>query len=195
MSLFSITLVLFLIMDPIGNVSSFLKMINDTPPGRQKLIILREMGFALIAMLFFNYLGEYIFQMLDISEITVRLTSGLILFLFALKILFPAIDSPRLNLPKEEPFITPLAIPLIAGPSLLATVMLYAHMESSQPLMLAAILISWLAASAVLLCSSFLKRTIGTNGLMAAERLMAMVLILIAIQRFFEGIQQFIVNK
>lgn len=192
MSLFSITVVLFLIMDPIGNVSSFLKLMQDIPPARQNWIILREMGIALLAMLLFNFIGEYIFQMLNIDEITVRLTSGLILFLFALKILFPSIDSPRLNLPKGEPFIIPLAIPLVAGPSLLATIMLYSHMETCEPLMLSAILLAWLASLIVLFCSPFLKKMMGNNGLMAAERLMAMILILIAIQRFFEGIEQFV---
>lgn len=194
MNMLSISLVLFLIMDPIGNVSSFLSMVKGIEPKKQSKIVFREMLIALFFMVCFNYFGEVIFDWLSISETTVRLTSGLILFLVALQILFPHMKGIRDKLPQEEPFIIPLAIPLIAGPSLLATIMLYAHMEESQPIMLLSILIAWAAAVVVLLSSRFLQRVLGSNGLMACERLMGMVLVLLAIQRFLDGIQQFVVN-
>lgn len=192
MSLFSITLVLFLIMDPIGNVSSFLKLVEGINPKRQTFIVIREMLFALLFMVLFNYLGEVFFDILQLSEPTVRLSSGLILFLISVQILFPSLGEYRAKFHKEQPFIIPLAIPLIAGPSLLATIMLYAHMESSQPLMLAAIFIAWAASIGVLLSSRFLMKVLGTNGLMACERLLGMVLILMAVQRFMDGIGQLI---
>lgn len=192
MTLFTLSIILFLIMDPLGNISSFLTLLKDLPKQKRRKIIIREMLIALAAMLLFNFLGEYIFYVLDISETTVKLASGAILFLVAIKILFPSIDSLRANLPEGEPFITPLAIPLIAGPSLLATIMLFAHLEPSQPTMLAAIFIAWLAAVIVLLLGSRLQRILGENGLMACERLMGMVLVMLAIQRFAEGIQQFV---
>lgn len=192
MSLLSISVVLFLIMDPIGNIASYLYLMRDIKPKRRALILAREMGIALAAMLIFNYLGEFIFDLLGISETTVRIASGVILFLIAIKILFPARDSLRANLPQGEPFITPLAIPLIAGPSLLATVMLYAQMEQSQPVMLGAILIASLATFLVLLVSPFLQRWLKNNGLLALEKLMGMVLVLIAVQRFAEGLKQFL---
>jgi multiple antibiotic resistance protein len=181
-----------MIMDPLGNISSFLTLLKDLPKQKRRKIIIREMLIALAAMLLFNFLGEYIFYVLDISETTVKLASGVILFLVAIKILFPSVDSLRANLPEGEPFITPLAIPLIAGPALLATIMLFAHLEPSQITMLAAIFISWLAAVIVLMFGSRLQRLLGENGLMAAERLMGMVLVMLAIQRFAEGIQQFV---
>lgn len=192
MNLFTLTIILFLIMDPVGNISSFLTLTKDIPAKRRTTILIREMLIALAAMLLFNFIGEFIFRVLDISETTLRLASGVILFLVAIKILFPSIDSLRANLPAGEPFITPLAIPLISGPSLLATVMLFAHLEPSQITMLSAIFISWLAAVIVLLSGSTLQRILGTNGLMAAERLMGMVLVMLAIQRFLEGLQQFV---
>lgn len=192
MDLFNLALVLFLIMDPIGNISSFLKLLEEAPPKRRKAIIIREMLIALGAMVAFNFFGEFVFSILDVSETTVRLTSGAILFLVAIKILFPSIDSLRANLPTGEPFITPLAIPLIAGPSLLATIMLFAHLEPGVSTMLAAILLAWFAAVAVLLSGGYLKRIVGNNGLMACERLMGMILVLLAIQRFSEGLHQFV---
>lgn len=192
MEFFSVALMLFLIMDPVGNVSAFLNMVKDIPTSQRSWIVLREMLIALVAMLVFNFIGEYIFNILHLSETTVHLSAGLILFLVALKILFPTIDSPRNNLPEGEPFVIPLAIPLIAGPSLLATIMLFAHMEPSIPLMLGAILSAWAAAVVVLLFAPQLKKYLGSNGLIACERLMGMVLILLAIQRFSEGVKLFV---
>ena len=191
MTLLSVAVTLFLIMDPIGNINAYLSLMRGIEPAQQRKILFREMAIAFIAMLAFNYLGEFIFDLLDISETTVRLTSGVILFLIAIKILFPSKDGLRANLPKGEPFITPLAIPLLAGPSLLATIMLYAHLEPSQPLMLGAIVIATLASLAVLLMSGFLLRTLKSSGLIALEKLMGMVLVLMAVQRCVEGLQMF----
>jgi len=191
MSLFSITLTLFLIMDPIGNLSTFHSMVKGLNPKRQYFIIIREMLIALGVMLLFNYLGEFIFNLLDLSETTVRLSSGLILFLIAIKILFTANDSPRANLPKGEPFIFPLAVPLIAGPALMATIMLYAHLEQLQSIMLLAIFIAWSLSVSIFFFTGPIKSLLGMNGLMASERLIGMVLVLIAVQRFLEGILLF----
>jgi len=194
MTLFNITLVLFLIMDPIGNISPYLSMVKHLEPAKQKKVLIREMLIALATMLFFLFLGEWIFDLLHLSEPTVKLSSGVILFIIALQILFPHLSSLRQNLPQEEPFIIPLAIPLIAGPSLLATIMLYAHMEQTQSIMLGAVLIAWIAALIVLLSSGFLDRILGTRGLMACEKLMGMILVLLAIQRFLDGVEQLIIT-
>jgi multiple antibiotic resistance protein len=111
--------------------------------------------------------------------------------LIAIKILFTAADSPRANLPKGEPFIFPLAIPLIAGPALMATIMLYAHLEQLQSVMLAAIFIAWLLSFLIFLSAGPIKRILGNNGLMACERLIGMVLVLVGVQRFMEGLLLF----
>ncbi|MBS4168746.1 MarC family protein [Parachlamydia sp. AcF125] len=192
LSLFSITLVLFLIMDPLGNIAPFREMLKKIEPQKQKQVILREMLIALFAILVFNFLGEVIFEYLQVTGTTVQISSGIILFLGALKILFSSRDNPRSNLPQEEPFIIPLAIPLVAGPSLLATVMLYAEMQTSIPLMLGGIFIAWGLASTILLFSNRLHALLGNSGLIACEKLMGMVLILLAIQRFLEGVENFI---
>lgn len=192
MSLLSLTIILLFIMDPIGNVPSFLSLVKELEPKRVRWVVFREMLIALAFMILFNYLGEFILYILDVSEITVRLASAVILFLTAIKILFPATNSLRANLPQGEPFIIPLAVPLIAGPSLLATIMLFAHIEPSQIVMLSAILIAWAISMAVLLFSRSLQKYLGKNGLLACERLTGMLLVMLAIQRFMEGIHQFI---
>ena len=192
LSLFSVTVTLFIIMDPIGNIGTYLNLVKDYTPKKRFFILLREMCIALAFMVLFNFIGEYIFEALELSDTSVQLSSGVILFLTAIKILFPAPNSFRSNLPKGEPFIIPLAIPLIAGPSLLATIMLYARMESSISLMLGAMFLAWVLALIVLAFGPVLRRYLGNNGLMALERLMAMVLVMLAIQRFMEGIQTFV---
>ncbi len=192
MTLFSIAIILFLIMDPFGNISSFLNLMQDIPPKRRRFIVIREMLIALGAMVIFNYLGDILSHLLEISKTSLQLTSGVILFLVAIKILFPSPDSLRANLPRGEPFITPLAIPLVAGPSLLATIMLISQIEPSSLVMLGAILLAWAAAVAIILCGGTLQRVLTTNGLNACERLMGMILIMVAIQRFLEGIQDFV---
>lgn len=190
--LFTVVVILFLIMDPIGNISSFLQMVKGLPHKRVRWIVFREMLIALGFMLFFNFLGEFIFVVLQLDNPTVQLASAIVLFLTAIKILFPASNSLRSNLPVGEPFVIPLAVPLIAGPSLLATIMLLAHIETSLSLMLYAILIAWAVALLILLMAPQIQRYLGMNGLMAGERLTGMLLVMLAIQRGMEGITEFI---
>lgn len=192
MEFITVAVILFLIMDPIGNVTSFLNVMKDLSPAQKRKTIIREMLIALALMLFFNFFGEFIFYVLDVSEITVRLVAGTILFLAAIKILFPASDSLRANLPTGQTFITPLAVPLIAGPSLLATIMLFSHLEPSITLMVGAIIVAWAAALVVLLFSEQLKRYLTVSGLGAAERLMGMILVMLAIQCLLQGVQHFV---
>lgn len=192
MDLVTVTVTLLIIMDPIGNINTFLKMMDGIPKSRQRWIIVREMLIALAVMLLFNLIGEWIFQYLALSEIAVMLSAGLILFLTGLTIIYPSETNPRAKMANGEPFIVPLAIPLIAGPSLLATIMLFAHMEPTQALMLGAIGISWAIAFLLLFFSHGIKKGLKTNGLIAFEKLMAMVLIMLAIQRFMDGIKLFI---
>lgn len=192
MDWFSLSFMLFLIMDPMGNLSSYLTLVKELPPKERRNVVIREMLIVLAVMLFFSFVGEYIFSILEISQKTVYIGSGLILFLAALKILFPTVDSPRANLPKGKPLLVPLAIPLVAGPALLTTIMLFSSLEPSVLTMVSAILAAWSASTVILFFASQIERGLGANGLMASERLMGMVLILIAIQRFLEGINQFI---
>lgn len=191
MSFFTLCFSLFLIMDSIGHIGSYLKLMRGIPEERHHKILLRELLIALVFMLGFNFLGEFVFQFLQVDEVTVYLSAGLILFLTAIKILFPSASSPRANLPEGEPFIIPLAIPFIAGPSLFATVMLYARLNPSLWVMLTAILIAWAATAIVLFFGKPLHRILGNNGLTAIERLMGMILVLLAIQLFTEGLREF----
>lgn len=193
MSLFTIALILFFTMDPVGNISNFLKVLEKYNFKERQWIIVREMGFALLAMFIFSFFGEHIFKYLELSETSLRISSGVLLFLIALTIIFPWLNM-RFQFPKVEPFIIPLAIPLIAGPATLATVMLFAHLQPSFWIMNGAILAAWAAALLLLLAGPYLHRLLGDNGLMACEKLMGMILILLAVQRFMDGITCYIDN-
>jgi len=194
MEFITVLITLFFIMDPLGNINSFLKMMEGIPRRRQYWIIFREMLIALALMVLFNFIGEWICYVLCLSETAITLSAGMILFLTALKIIYPNETSPRAKLPVGEPFIVPMAVPLIAGPSLLATIMLFAQLEPSQSVMLGAIFISWAVACTLLVFSHGIKQGLKTNGLLACEKLMAMILIILAIQRFMDGVTLFLKN-
>jgi len=192
MTLFSLTLILFLIIDPIGSVRPFINYTQELKPKRQRQVIIREMGLALAFMILFNFLGEHLFRLFDISDTSVFLTSGVVLFLVALQILFPRPDyeAPS-DSSSKEPFLVPLAIPIIAGPALLATIMLFADLESNVWMTLAAIILAWAASCLILLTSKTLFRYLGPSGLTACEKLMGIVLLLLAVQRILAGITIF----
>ncbi|MCE5294393.1 MAG: hypothetical protein LLF94_07240 [Chlamydiales bacterium] len=188
MTLLTLTLIMFLIMDPVGHIKSFINSVKHIDPRRQNYIIGREMCIALAFMLAFAALGEYIFSVLAISHTTVYLASGLILFLIAIKIIFPNPSENDIPPAIDEPFIVPMAIPMIAGPALLATIMLYAETEEQVWPLVAAIVIAWILSSIILLNSKRILNLLGSSGVTACEKLMGMVLVLIAVQRFAAGV-------
>lgn len=193
--LFNVILVLLLIMDPIGNLATFESLVQGLDPKQRYRIVFREMSIALALMLLFNFLGEYIFDFLALSDTTVAISAGALLFLIGVKILFMAKDSPRASLPKGEPFIFPLAVPLIAGPGLLATIMIYSRIQPLVSVMLIAIITAWTLSVLVLLFATPITRLLGSNGLHAFERLIGMILVIIAVQRFMEGVLLFLAEQ
>lgn len=191
MTLLNISLLLFLIMDSFGNISSYLTLTNDLKPNRQYFVIFREMLIALAVMLGLYFLGSHLCSFLTLSQASLKLSAGLILFLHSIKILFPEPTNLRANLPKGEPIVFPLAIPLIVSPGLMASILLFSNIQSSRSVMLPAIIIAWLASVVILYFSRPIYRLIGKNGLTASERLLGMVLVIISVQFFLDGILTF----
>lgn len=193
MKFFSLVFSLVILMDAPGNVPLYIALLKDFKPKRQKIIILREMFIALVAMLFFAFIGNEFLSFLDIKKYAIQIAGGVILFLMALKMVFPATDTHR-QVPIQadsEPFIVPLAIPLIAGPGVLSSLMVYAD-EYNSFLVIGAATLAWLFSLFVLIFAPFISKVMGKRGLMAIERLMGLVLILIASDMFFQGISLFI---
>ncbi len=194
-AMLSVAFALFLLMDPIGNIPFYISFLKKVEPHRQKVVIFRELLIALFIIIAFNFLGTALMQFLHVSNDTIQIAGGLILFLLCLKMIFPPPHDSNENLPHEtEPFIVPLAVPLIAGPSVLAAVMIYSEQETGL-VMLGAILLAWAASLLILLGASFLKTVLGWRGIMALERLMGLVLILIAVQMFLSGLSTFLSHQ
>jgi MarC family membrane protein len=189
----SLAFPLFLLMDPIGNVPIFISLLKDVPPKRQLFITFRELIIALITMILFYFVGDFILELLKVQHSTILIAGGLILFLIALKMIFPGRSSTSdVHRADKEPFIVPLAIPLVAGPAVLATIMLYSGRGVSDLITVSAIILAWGGTTLILLSASFLKKILGSNGIIACERLMGLLLTLISVQMMLEGINQFL---
>jgi multiple antibiotic resistance protein len=191
-TLFSAAVLLFLVLDPFGNIPFFISALQNVPRERHRLVVVRELLIALGILVVFLFAGEHILRSLQISEPALRAAGGTVLFLIAIRMVFPR---PGASVGEElagEPFIVPLAIPYIAGPSALASVLLIMNQEPERwPEWLGALLIAWFLTGLIILMSSLLAKSLGKRVLVAIERLMGMLLVALAIQMLMTGIRQF----
>lgn len=192
MELISAVVTLFLVMDPLGNVPLFLSVLKTVPQERRRIVLMREIGFAYLILVIFLCAGDYLLRFLGLEQQAVTIAGGIVLFLIALRMIFPAEGSLVGPSIEGEPFVVPLAIPLVAGPSALATLLLLqsATPSSTGPLLLA-LTIAWAVSGALLLSSTFLYRLLGERGLTAMERLMGMLLVMVAVQMLLDGVNAF----
>ncbi len=182
-------------MDPLGNVPVFLSILKDVDAERRTRIIVRELLIALALLLVFLFFGQFILHAMRITEPSLSIAGGIILFIIALRMIFPAEKAAYGVDMEREPFIVPLAIPLVAGPSSLATVLLLVTREPDRVLDWGgAILIAWAATVLILTLSSHFARFFGRRGLIAMERLMGMILTIISVEMFLAGIKQFMAS-
>lgn len=191
--IFIMAYTLFLLMDSIGNVPLFIAVLKNVSPERQKWIIFRELVIALGIMILFVYIGNPLLRTLNISHYALLVSGGIILFILSLKMIFPSGKDADLDRsPAKEPLIFPLAIPFVAGPATLAMIMLYARQEESPIRVVAALLMAWAISTVILVASSFLKKILGLRGIIACERLVGLLLTMMAVQMFFEGMTQYL---
>ena len=178
MTVTSAAILLFLVMDPLGNIPFFLSALKNVPAERQARIIVRELLIALAALLIFLFTGHYLLSALGLSTSSLGIAGGVVLMLIALRMIFPLRDPPQDDEIQGEPLVVPLAIPAVAGPSSLATVLLMTSGDAGRwPEWLLAILLAWLATSVILLFGSRLSLLMGKRGLIAMERLMGLILV------------------
>ena len=188
MTILSLAFSLFILMDSVGNIPLYISFLKHLSPERQRIVIFRELLIALFIIILFAFLGEGLMNFLHIGSHTIQVAGGLILFLLSLKMIFPPYKDPNERMPHNtEPLLVPLAVPLVAGPAVLAAVMIYAKQEPNIWKMIFAIFIAWAASLIILLSSSFLKKILGWRGITAMERLMGLILTLIAVQMFLTG--------
>lgn len=195
MSFLSGVLLLFLVMDPLGNIPLFLATLKDVDEKRRIKVIFRELLIALIVLMCFLFFGRYLMEILEIKKPALNIAGGIVLFIIAIKMVFPVQEGLGMfgAQPSGEPLIVPLAIPLIAGPSAMTTILILTSREPDKLYFwFAALLCAWLISTIILLFSTFLSVILKEKGLIALERLMGMILITIAIQMSISGIEQLI---
>lgn len=193
MTIFSAAMLLFLVMDPFGNIPLFMTALQGIDPARHTRIIVRELFIALGVLVLFLFTGQYLLNVFDISEPALTAAGGTVLLLIAIKMIFPGPRGLSVEAPVGEPFIVPLAVPYVAGPSAMATVLLIMSREPGRwPEWLAALTVAWAITAAILLLSGRVRRILGQRGMIAIERLMGMVLVAIAVQMFLNGLERYL---
>ncbi len=178
-------------MDPFANSTACLAILRGYRPSSQARIIIREMVFALVIMVIFQFCGGALLALLSIDPSTLRIAGGIILFIISLKLIFPE-DRGSISTYERDPFIVPIATPFVAGPSLLAAIMLYARKEPSQGAVFLAILLAWSLSLAIMLVFIRIGILLKDRGTRAIERLMGLILVLLAVQMLEEGVRYFI---
>ncbi|MEO1246761.1 MAG: YhgN family NAAT transporter [Pseudomonadota bacterium] len=191
----SAAVTLFLIMDPLGNVPVFNSVLANCDAARRMRIIVRELVLALLILLGFLFAGNAILSFLGLSQSSLSIAGGILLFIISLRMIFPGRNSGSDIDSDEEPFLVPLAVPLVAGPSTIAILLLLSSGEPGRMLeWSAALFLAWLATALLLVASPWLLRFLGTKGSRALERLMGMILVILATQMLLNGIRDFVVS-
>ena len=191
-SVWSSAILLIFVMDPLGNIPLFLSLLKDFDEKRRRRIIIRELLIALAILMVFLFFGQSLLRTLSLEQESVTIAGGIVLMIIGLRMIFPTRDGVMGPQTAGEPFIVPLAIPLIAGPSALATLIVMVredpeHMEN----WVFAVLIAWGVTATCLILAPFLYKILRVRGLTALERLMGMLLIMIAVQMVLSGIKAF----
>lgn len=193
MTTLAAAILLFVILDPLGNVPVFLSLMRGMTPQRQRRVLARELLIALAVLFLFLFAGNSILSAMHLREESVAIAGGIVLFLISIKMIFPAQDGVAGHQSEGEPFIVPMAIPLIAGPSGMAAVILLA---SNEPHRLVdwslALFMAWAATAAILFSATFLYKVLGRSVLVAVERLMGMLLVAVSVQMLLDGVKAYL---
>jgi len=189
MTTISAAIMLFLILDPLGNIPIFLSLLQPLPARRRQWVLARELLIALGVLLLFLYGGRALLDLMHLRQEAVSIGGGIVLFLIGIKMIFPGSEPMFGDNPDGEPFIVPLAIPCVAGPSGMAAVMLMANSDPARTAdWTLALLLAWLGAAIILFSATLLYRWLGPRVLIAVERLMGMLLVALSVQMLLDGV-------
>lgn len=193
MDIASAIIVLLLVMDPFGNVPLVVSGLREVEKSRRRRVVMRECAIAWGVLVAFLFGGQAFLSLLGLSDNALEIAGGVILFLIALRMVFPHPEGIFGAHTGGEPFIVPIAVPAIAGPSALATVIVMVSRDPARwPHWLAAITVATLITLVILVAAERIARWLGERGIMAMERLMGLILTAIAIQMLLSGIADFI---
>lgn len=186
----SATILLLLITDPLGNIPIFVNSLKAVPPRRRSRVIVREVLIAFGLLLAFMFVGEAFLKAMSLSEVSLQIGGAVVLFLIALRMIFPPPQAVEVPLPQAEPLIVPLAIPALAGPSALATVLLLVSQAPQRRLeWVGALCVTMAVCALVLLMAERLQRVVGTRVISAFERLMGLILVSISVEMLVRGLR------
>ncbi len=187
----SATILLLLITDPFGNIPIFVNALRNVAPERRIRVILREVLIAFLLLLAFMFVGDGFLRVMNLSDLSLQIAGAVVMFLIALRMIFPSSrNEPELL--QGEPLIVPLAIPALAGPSALATVMLLVSQAPARRMeWIAALCVTMAVCAVVLVLSERIQRVAGTRVMMAFERLMGLILVAVAVEMFMRGLKVF----
>jgi MarC family membrane protein len=184
----SAAFLLFLILDPLGNIPIVLSLLKPLAPKRRRLVLVRELLIALAVLMAFLWGGIHVLEAMHLRQESVSIAGGIVLFLIGIKMIFPG-PGGMFGETEAEPFIVPMAIPMIAGPSAMASVML---LGSQQPDRMGdwslALALAWGATAVILFSATYLYKALGQAFLVAIERLMGMLLVAISVQMLMDGV-------
>ena len=193
MTLLSAATLLFFVMDPLGNVPLFLSALRPVDPSRYRTVIVRELCIALAILVLFLFVGQYLLGLLRVSSAALTTGGGIVLLLIALRMIFPTHERSLREEVEGEPFVVPLAVPYTAGPSALATELLLVTRQPERwPVWLGAVVLAWLASAVILYFAGNLRKVLGERGLTAMERLMGMLLVIVAVELLMSGIAEYL---
>ncbi len=163
------------------------------PAARQRIVIAREVLIALVVLMLFLWGGRYVLDLMHLRQESLSIAGGIILFLIGLRMIFPSPHGLMGDVPDGEPFIVPMAIPMIAGPSGMAAVMLLGSQEPDRMGdWTLALVIAWAITAVILFSATYLERWLGARVLTAIERLMGMVIVAISVQMLMDGVVSFL---
>ncbi len=187
----SATILLLLITDPLGNIPVFVNSLRAVPPERRSRVILREVLIAFGLLLSFMFVGQSFLKAMSLSDVSLQIGGAVVLFLIALRMVFPPPPPPQDSLvPLAEPLIVPLAIPALAGPSAMATVLLLVSQAPERRMeWVAALTVTMAVCAVVLLLAERLQRVVGLRVVSAFERLMGLILVSISVEMLIRGLK------
>lgn len=189
MTTLSAALLLFLILDPLGNIPVFLSLLKPLSAKRRRWVLARELLIALAVLFIFLWSGRYVLEAMHLRQESVSIAGGIVLFLIGLKMIFPSPEGMFGDTGDGEPFIVPMAIPLVAGPSGMAAVMLFSTQYPDRMLDWSlALALAWFGTAIILFSATSLYKLLGKPVLIAVERLMGMLLVAISVQMLLDGV-------
>lgn len=191
-SFVSALVLLLLVLDPLGGLPIVIPIMRGVAPGRRRWIAVREVGIAFLVLLGFMFFGRAFLEVMHLSERSLEVAGGVILLIIAIRMIFAKSGAAYALEPGREPLIFPLAVPLLAGPSAMATVLLLASRQPGQVMQwIGALVVAMSISGAVLLLAGRIRRLLGDSVISAMEKLMGLVLTAIAVEMILAGLKRY----